>query len=186
MSITVISLPVVLAHLGVVVAYGILSSKAVSAAPCIIDTDAKISDYEIENFKNGNSSFCMDENNLNQLEQQEFETAIVDRELLIKTLNEHGALNIKDDGMVVTCDVIEGFNLFFSKVEPTEPYKLKISYGNNEGLNELVENIGDEYVANVQEASYNKIVERLKEKNLEIVQEEIEDDNTIVLTVNLE
>ena len=63
---------------------------------------------------------------------------------------------------------------------------MQITYVSDKNLNEFVENIASEYTANVQEVSYNKIKERLAEKNLEIYEEEIYDDNTIVLTVNLD
>ena len=49
-----------------------------------------------------------------------------------------------------------------------------------------MQDIGNEYTINAQEVSYNKIKERLEEQNLDIENEEIYDDNTIVLTVNLE
>ena len=39
---------------------------------------------------------------------------------------------------------------------------------------------------NVQEESYISIIEKLKENNMELESEEVLDDNTIVLTVNLE
>ena len=63
---------------------------------------------------------------------------------------------------------------------------MQISYVSDKNLNEFVENIGAEYTANAQEISYNKIKERLADKSLEIYEEEIYDDNTIVLTVNLD
>ena len=37
-----------------------------------------------------------------------------------------------------------------------------------------------------QEASYNKIKERLESQNLKISDEEVFDDNTIVLTIDLD
>lgn len=75
----------------------------------------------------------------------------------------------------------------FAKPEADKPYTLEISYNKNlNASDELVQNLGMEYNANAQEASYNKIQERLRDQNLTIDEEEVYEDNTIVLTVNLE
>ena len=121
---------------------------------------------------------------LDALYNKDFDTNIMDKALLLKTLEEHGATNIKEVGDNILCDC-EAFHLLFTKQENL-PYKIRITYNSDYKLDEFVENIGSEYTVNVQEASYNKIKERLEEQNLEIEQEEIYDDNTIVLTVNLE
>ena len=63
---------------------------------------------------------------------------------------------------------------------------MKISANNSLGVDDLVNDIGSEYCANAQEISYNKIKERLEKQNLTIDDEEIYDDNTIVLTINLD
>ena len=42
-----------------------------------------------------------------------------------------------------------------------------------------------EYTMNAQEASYFKIKEKIEEKNYSIESEEVFDDNTIVLTINI-
>lgn len=115
---------------------------------------------------------------------KEFETIIVDKTTLIKTLEEHGAINIVTQNDTISCDC-EAFHLVFTK-EADKPYTMVVSYNDEYGLNDLVENLGAEYASNAQEISYNKIKERLEKQNLEIEEEEIFDDNTIVLTVNLE
>ena len=42
------------------------------------------------------------------------------------------------------------------------------------------------YALNVQEDAYLHIIDKLKENNMQIEEEEVMDDNTIVLTVNIE
>mgnify|MGYP003421077788 CR=1 FL=1 len=42
------------------------------------------------------------------------------------------------------------------------------------------------YTLNVQEEAYMNIINKLQENNMELETEEVLDDNTIVLTVNLE
>ena len=131
-----------------------------------------------------NQSLHIGEKTLEAMYNKDFATTIMDKEVLLKTLKEHGAVNIEEDGNNISCDC-EAFHLFFGK-NGEKPYTIRISYNNDYKLDELVENIGNEYTSNAQEISYNKIKERLQEQNLEIEEEEIYDDNTIVLTVNLE
>ena len=96
-------------------------------------------------------------------------------------------LHLEDntDGNTISCNC-EAFHLTFTKTEKDKPYTMVATYNKDYGLNELVENLGSEYASNAQEISYNKIKERLEKQNLEIEEEEVYDDNTIVLTVNLE
>lgn len=125
----------------------------------------------------------------NTLEQEifnkEFQTVIVDKSALLKTLEEHGATNFQTEGNNISCNC-EAFHLDFIKENKDTPYKMVISYNKDYGLDEFVENLGTEYASNAQEISYNKIKERLEKQNLEIEDEEVFDNNTIVLTVNLE
>ncbi len=114
-----------------------------------------------------------------------FETVIMDRNALMKTLSEHGAKNIQEENGVITC-TCEAFHLSFEKPKADGPYTMTATYNKDYGLNELVENIGSEYALNAQEISYNKIKERLEAQNLSITEEEVFDDNTIVLTVDLD
>lgn len=116
---------------------------------------------------------------------KDFETQFMDANALLKTLEEHGAENItRDEKDNISCDV-SGFHFDFFK-SADAPYFMHISYNNESKLNNIVDDINSEYRANAQEISYNKIKERLEAQNLSIDEEEIYDDNTIVLTVNLE
>ena len=121
---------------------------------------------------------------LNKICNKEFSTIIMDKEALLKTLEEHGATNIIEIQGDISCEC-EAFHLdFYKKIN--EPYSVRISYQNEEEVNELLKDLGNEYSTNAQEISYNKIVERLRNQNLQIENEEVYDDDTIVLTVNLE
>lgn len=128
----------------------------------------------------------LEEKDLKKIFNKEFQTVIIDKDVLLKTLQEHGATDIsvlEKDSIVCDC---EAFHIMFERTEPNKPYKMKVSYNDDYNLNEFIENIGSEYASNAQEISYNKIKERLAQQNLEISDEEIYDDNTIVLTVNLD
>ena len=135
--------------------------------------------------KTSSSLLHLEAEDIQKIFNKKYETTILDRDVLIKTLKEHGATSVKVDGDKITCDC-EEFSLVFEKTESNKPYSMQISYVSDKNLNEFVENIGAEYTANAQEISYNKIKERLADKSLEIYEEEIYDDNTIVLTVNLD
>ena len=147
--------------------------------------DVNEKNRKLNNNYNDYSDFHFEKQELEELYNKDFETQIMDKDLLIRTLTEHGAENIVQGENEITC-TCEAFHLSFFKTAEDKPYNLRISYNSDYKLNELVENIGTEYTANAQEVSYNKIKERLEEQNLEIENEEIYDDNTIVLTVNLE
>ncbi|MBQ8886072.1 MAG: hypothetical protein IJY61_00030 [Candidatus Gastranaerophilales bacterium] len=114
-----------------------------------------------------------------------FDTIIMDEETLLKTLIERNAENIVRQKNKVFCDC-EGYFLKFHKQNSKKPYKLTIGCREQSELQEFVENISSEYTTNTQEVSYNKIKSHLEEQNLTIENEEVFEDNTIVLTVNLE
>ena len=121
---------------------------------------------------------------MSQICNKDFDTIIIDKDTLLKTLEEHGATNIVENNDCISCEC-DSFLLDFYKQE-NEPYKVRVSYRKQQGMEELIANLGSEYSTNAQELSYNKIKERLETQNLEIENEEIYEDNTIVLTVNLE
>lgn len=122
---------------------------------------------------------------------REYDTVFVDRDVLVKTLVEHGAKNVSYEKDIVSAEM-EGFILEFYKPEPTEemafpPYKMRITTKcSEEDLLALFENLSREYKMNSQEENYFKIKERLDKQNLKIIEEEVYDDDTIVLTVNID
>ncbi len=127
---------------------------------------------------------CTDTYNQN-FKEFNFDTIIMDKTVLLKTLIEHEVQNIVEKDNTILCNY-EDFYLEFYKTDEEKPYKLKISCCEQKNIKEFINNISSQYTINTQEASYNKIKERLKEQNLEIEDEEVFEDNTIVLTVNLE
>ena len=120
-----------------------------------------------------------------QLLNKQYQTEIMDKDVLLKTLEEHGATRIITHGNTIACDC-EDFHLEFSRNNNKSPYNLQLSYNKQFNPEEFIKDLGSEYAINAQEISYNKIKERLEERNLEIEEEEIYEDSTIVLTVNLE
>lgn len=112
-------------------------------------------------------------------------TNFTDREVLIKTLEEYGAEEIDFDGYNVSCDLL-GMRLLYSKNYSKGSYDLEINKITDENeCSKILEDLSDEYGSNVQEMTYKKIIERIKSQNFHISSEEIEDDNSIILTIDV-
>ena len=182
MSVTIAAAPVAL---GYVIVTTLISG--VTLTTTMVD-DAQGS-FEQFNVQKKNEEQSLDTINIGKedIEQicKNYTTVITDRELLMKTLKEHGVDNIAIKGDSINTKISE-FNLLFSRTNMEMPYNLKVftdCQTNND--EELINELFGEYCINTQEANYKKIKERLEQKNLQIDEEEILDDNSIMLTINL-
>jgi len=117
--------------------------------------------------------------------EKSFETPFMDKEILRKTLEEHGVKNISEWDNSMVGDV-DNYKLTFEKPEADKPYNLRISCLEKDNAEEKIGDLSNEYAMNVQEDAYMHIIEKLKENNMQIENEEVMDDNTIVLTVNID
>ena len=124
--------------------------------------------------------------NVPSLIQKEYETPFTDKDILIKTLEEHGLKNIEElfDGTIK--GEVDTFILIFNKNPETEAYNAKITCNCKDNADEKINDLNSEYALNVQEAAYLSILEKLKQNNMQIEEENVDDDNTITLTINLE
>ena len=118
--------------------------------------------------------------------EKSFETAFMDKDILIKTLEEHGVRSISEDEFGRICGAVDNYTLTFEKLEADKPYFLKISCLETDNAEEKLNDLNSEYALNVQEEAYLNIIDKLKENNMQIENEEVTDDNTIVLTVNID
>lgn len=118
--------------------------------------------------------------------EKEFQTAYMGKEILLKTLQEHGVSEINEDVNGDITGSIGSFTLKFERNDVNKPYVLKISCNETDNAEAKLEDLNSEYALNVQEDAYLNLVENLKKNNMEIEDETVEDDNTIVLTINLE
>lgn len=177
MSITIIAAPVSLGYVLVTTLVSALSANVVSEASTSIST-----------INNTTASQSLDTISVNKddIEQvcKEYKTVIADRDLLLKTLQERGVdnLSVKDDSIYTK---ISEFNLLFTRQNEGETYNLKVFMSCDTDSQELVNEIFGEYCINTQESTYEKIVSRLESQNLQIDEEEVLDDNSIMLTINL-
>ena len=117
--------------------------------------------------------------------EKTFETPFTDKSILLKTLEEHGVKNIAvwENGLAGDVD---NYKLTFEKSAVDKPYTVKISCLEQDNAEEKVDDLSGEYALNVQEDAYLHIMDKLKENNMQIEQEEVMEDNTIVLTINVE
>lgn len=167
-------------------------SVSVSALPFMLiyslatSAVAAVNNSVVAGLKSGNSALHLEKEEIAQkFFNKDFETTIMDEVVLIKTLNEHGATALVQNEESIECNC-EYFHLIFTRKSTDVPYTMRITANDNKGVDEIAKDIGTEYTLNAQEISYNKIKERLEAQNLQITDEEVFDDNTIVLTVNLE
>ena len=117
--------------------------------------------------------------------EKTFETPFMDKSILLKTLDEHGVTNIVEWETGLSGEV-DNYKLTFEKSAEDKPYNLRITCLENNNAEEKVGDLSGEYALNVQEDAYLHIIDKLKENNMQIEEEEVMDDNTIVLTVNIE
>lgn len=117
--------------------------------------------------------------------EKTFETPFMDKEILKKTLEEHGVINIAEWENGIAGDV-DNYKLTFEKPAEDKPYNLKITCLERDNAEEKAGDLNSEYALNVQEDAYLHLLDKLKENNMQIEEEEVMDDNTIVLTVNID
>ena len=117
--------------------------------------------------------------------EKTFETPFMDRDILMKTLEEHGVKNISEWENGIAGDV-ENYKLTFEKPASDKPYNLRISCLEKANVEEKVGDLSNEYAMNVQEDAYLHIIDKLKENNMQVEEEEVMEDNTIVLTINID
>ena len=163
---------------------------AVAAAAAATSTAYNNSDdnYNADIFHLTNENENCSENNIiteKHFIEKTFETPFMDKGILLKTLQEHGVTNIAEWENGLSGDV-DNYKLTFEKPEQDKPYNLKITCLEQDNAEEKAGDLNNEYAMNVQEDAYLHIIDKLKENNMQIEEEEVMDDNTIVLTVNID
>lgn len=116
---------------------------------------------------------------------KDYQTVFMDKELLLKTLEEYGFDDFSFDNDKIKCS-LEGFVLEFERESEKSPYNMKVSCAQGCEESVIVTDLNSEYGLNTQEETYIKIKERLANKNLKIDEEEVLEDDSIVLTINID
>ena len=192
MSCTVFALPYALAWvIGAVVAgnAAAMAGAASSTADIITEMAEENRLFTNEDLNNMNIQAPCDDITVisdKHFIEKSFETAFMDKNILFKTLEEHGVNGITENEYGKITGTVDNYTLDFEKTEPDKPYYLRILCLDTDNAEEKLGDLSSEYALNVQEEAYLNIVEKLKENNMQIEEEEVTDDNTIVLTVNLD
>lgn len=188
MSCTVVSLPIALAY--VIAGIVTVPISAVDVNQASRERRNSINNQVEElrsNIQNRRDILINEDKEEINLCESIYQTAYTDIGLLTKTLKEHGVENLlSNNDNEITCEV-EDYKLTFYRENSEQAFNLKIACPENiSSVNEKIDDLNNEYTLNVQEEAYLHIIEKLKENNLELEHEEVLDDNTIVLTVNLD
>lgn len=118
-----------------------------------------------------------------KIEKEKFPTNFTEKDLLIKTLCEYG-VNVEEEEDSLKC-CIDSYNFIFKK--HSLPYYEVEIYG-EDSLRDLyyhLSNIDTEYKNNTQAYTYERILSKISESNMSIQQEEILEDDSIVLTLEI-
>ena len=181
MSCTVVAVPYALAW--------VIGAVATAAASALENAHNRHMEEEFGNtFDFLNDKNCNDDVHTITAEhfmEKTFETPFMDETILTKTLEEHGVNNIAKWENGISGDV-ENYKLTFERASSDKPYNLRITCLEQDNAEEKVGDLNGEYALNVQEDAYLHILDKLKENNMQIEQEEVMEDNTIVLTVNID
>ena len=114
----------------------------------------------------------------------DIETIFTDSTLLHKTLFEHGmsVTEVDDNNIKATCPES---SLAFTRSNSAEPFHLKLSSSQEiDALKSDLDDLREEYGFNVQSFTYEHVKENLDD-GMTIESEEVLDDNSILLTINL-
>ena len=113
------------------------------------------------------------------------ETAFNDLDLLHKTLTQHGLQVRSTHENELTVSSASGVLRYFRQ-DRNQPFMLQISHVSNmRELLDSVDELANEYGRNVQTFTYNKVMTSLHEHGMTVEQEEVLEDDSIVLTLNV-
>lgn len=123
--------------------------------------------------------------NQTDLDNITLETAFVDASLLQKTLSEHG-LNVQVVGENEMIVASESGQLRYFRTSAENPFLLQLrNISNMHELLDSVDELENEYGRNVQSFTYNKVMTSLIEHGMTVDSEEIMEDDSILLTLNV-
>lgn len=113
------------------------------------------------------------------------ETVFMDSQLLCKTLSEHGLQIRQVSNSEYIVETQSGVLHYFRRSADT-PFMLELS--NVKDMDELLNSLDtleNEYGRNVQQFTYDKVMCSLEEHGMSVAGEEVLEDNSILITLNL-
>ena len=114
-----------------------------------------------------------------------YKTNYTDKGVLLNTLTEHGAKKISETDDKISCELF-GMQMSYTKDTDNQAYNLVIERVTDKSECEgLISDLNDEYGLNIQEITYKKILDRIESENLHLEKEEVLEDNSILLTIEV-
>ncbi len=114
-----------------------------------------------------------------------YKTNYTDKGVLLNTLTEHGAKKISETDDKISCELF-GMQMSYTKDADNQAYNLVIERVTDKSECEgLISDLNDEYGLNIQEITYKKILDRIESENLHLEKEEVLEDNSILLTIEV-
>lgn len=113
-----------------------------------------------------------------------YPTNFKDESILIKTLDDYGVNYSKQNNGDIACTI--GNHSFKFKRNENSSYVIEME--NEKDLKDIflnLNNIDDDYKRNVQNKTYENLKTKVEEKGYKIESEEIMEDNSIVITINI-
>jgi len=112
------------------------------------------------------------------------ETFFTDRELLVKTLRDHGlpVEKISNDRIRVRSG---GYELLYERAKAGDAFLVSAVADNGEELLFDLDCLEKEYMSNVQSDVYKKLIRKLSESDMTVESEEVTEDDAILLTINV-
>lgn len=193
MSVTVTAVPILFLSTKVIAAAIAITTASSATAGTISALKSSIKNSEIDDILN-TPEIAQFENKLVKLTKEdidllskEYETPFMNNELLERTLSEYG-FKIEKSSELSVVATIERLFFTFARSDVNSPFLLKIEFPDDcmEMQAEVAASLYEEYGGNTQEETYIRIKEKIDESNMYIEDEEILDDDSIVLTINLE
>lgn len=121
---------------------------------------------------------------LPKLNKEKFPTNFVDKGLLLKTLKDYCINPIELANGNIQCNIQSCILTFYKEGDANYEVDVK-GIASLKRVYEELTIIDEEYKRNVQAYTYEKVVKKLKETSMHIENEEIMDDNSIILTINI-
>ncbi len=192
MSVTVSAVPIMFISAKLLATITTIAAASSTAAIAGCNLKTAIQNSEIDEILNSNSDINLSKEKIKltkddiELLSQEYETPFMNNDVLIQTLDEHGIKIIENNDNVVLAQ-IERLTLTFARQDEKSPYKIRMEFPKDcdEMQAEIIANLYEEYGNNTQEEVYIKIKEKIDKSSMYIEEEEVLDDNSIVLTINI-
>ncbi|AZK45382.1 hypothetical protein [Paenibacillus lentus] len=114
-----------------------------------------------------------------------FPTNFRDGELLFRTLKEFGVNPVRA-GHAITCRVEDSLLLFRQSQSHDSPFYVEVRNAPDlRKVYQYLSDVDEDYKRCLQAMVYEKLKERVEDKNMTIESEEVLEDNSIVLTINI-